>query len=160
MIASCGFLEDELRQYIKEEGVTMANSVETLGVDLGTIEENLGAKAKSEQKEVQSEIRSLFKKREAFRKNCVKVEAKKLLRAGMVPAKTWRVHAVGMAQTERLQLRRQVAAAAGKQSTTSLSLFMEASGLEVEEDLSTWPPSVRQKEYGLENGQLNRNKHG
>ena len=26
--------------------------------------------------------------------------------------------------------------------------------------LSTWPPSIRQKEYGLENGQLNRNKHG
>ena len=89
MIASCGFLEDELRQYIKEEGVTMANSVETLQVDLRTTEENLGAKAKSEQKEVQSEIRSLFKKREAFRKNYMKVEAKKLLRAGMVPARTW-----------------------------------------------------------------------
>ena len=32
MIASCGFLEDELRQCSKEEGVTMADSVETLGV--------------------------------------------------------------------------------------------------------------------------------
>ena len=31
MIASCGFLEDELRQCSKEEGVTMAHSVETLG---------------------------------------------------------------------------------------------------------------------------------
>ena len=35
MIASCGFLEDELRQCSKE-GVTMADSVETLGVDLRT----------------------------------------------------------------------------------------------------------------------------
>ena len=33
MIASCGFLEDELRQCSKEEGVTIASSVETLGVD-------------------------------------------------------------------------------------------------------------------------------
>ena len=33
MIASCSFLEDVLRQCSKEEGVTMADSVETLGVD-------------------------------------------------------------------------------------------------------------------------------
>ena len=36
MIASCGFLEDELCQYNREEGVTMADSVETFGVDLRT----------------------------------------------------------------------------------------------------------------------------
>ena len=35
-IASCGFLENELRQFSREEGVTLADSVETLGVDLGT----------------------------------------------------------------------------------------------------------------------------
>ena len=44
---------------------------------------------------------------------------------------------VGLAPTERLKLRRQMAAAAGKKSTTSLSLFMEAFGLEIEEELST-----------------------
>ena len=60
-----------------------------------------------------------------------------MLRAGMMPARTWRVHAVGMAPTERLKLRRQMAAAAGKKSTTSFSLFMEAFGLEEEEELST-----------------------
>ena len=31
MIASCGFLEDELRQYSTEEGVTMADSVQNAG---------------------------------------------------------------------------------------------------------------------------------
>ena len=31
IIASCGFLEEELRQFSKEEGVTLADSVETLG---------------------------------------------------------------------------------------------------------------------------------
>ena len=36
MIASCGFLENELRQCSKEEGVTMADNVGTLSVDLRT----------------------------------------------------------------------------------------------------------------------------
>ena len=34
MIMSCGFLEDELRQCSNKVGVTMADSVDTLGVDL------------------------------------------------------------------------------------------------------------------------------
>ena len=38
---------------------------------------------------------------------------------------------------KRFKLRRQMAAAAGKKSTTSLSLFMEVYGLEVDEELST-----------------------
>ena len=54
---------------------------------------------------------------------------KKLLRAGMMPVRMW----CGTAPTERLKLRRQMAAAGGKHSTTSLSLFMEAFGLAVEE---------------------------
>ena len=64
----------------------------------------------------------------------MKVVVKKLLRAGMMPARTWRAHAVGMSPTERL---RDMAAAAGKKSTTSLPLFMEAYGFEVELELST-----------------------
>ena len=42
-----------------------------------------------------------------------------------------------MAPTERLKLRRQMAAAAGKKESTSLSLFLEVYGLDVEEELST-----------------------
>ena len=45
-IASCGFLEHELRQCSKE-GVTMADSVESLGVDLGSRVKSLGAKEKA-----------------------------------------------------------------------------------------------------------------
>ena len=53
-----------------------------------------------------------------------------MLRAGMMPTRTWGAHAVGMSPpTERLKLRRQMAATAGKKSTTSLSLFVEAYGL-------------------------------
>ena len=55
MIASCGFLEDELRQCSKEEGGTMTDSVETLGVDLRTRVKRL-SKEKSEKKEVQGDI--------------------------------------------------------------------------------------------------------
>ena len=52
----------------------------------------------------------------------------------MVPASTLKVLAVEIALTERLKLRRQMTAAAGKKSTTPLSFFMEAFGLEVEEE--------------------------
>ena len=80
---------------------------------------------------------SLKKKNGPFRKNYMKASVKKLLRTGMMPARTLGAHAVGVFPTERLKLKRQMAAAAGKKSTTSLSLFMEAFGLEVEEELST-----------------------
>ena len=69
--------------------------------------------------------------------NYMKVGVKKLLRAGMMPARTWRAHAVGMSSTERLKLRRWMAAAAGKKITTSLSLFMDVYGLDVEDEIST-----------------------
>ena len=56
MIASCGFLENELSQFSREEGVTLADSVKTLGVDLRTRVNKLGAKEKARKKKVQSEI--------------------------------------------------------------------------------------------------------
>ena len=118
MIVSCGFLEDELRQCSKEEGVTMADSLETLGVDLRTRVKR-GSERKSEEKEVQSEILA----NTVFQKSCMTVEVKKLLRAGMMPARTWGVHAVGLAPTERLKLRRQMAAAVEKKRVQPRSLF-------------------------------------
>ena len=54
IIASCGFPEDELR-HCSEGGVTMADSVETLGVDLRTRVQRLDVKEKAKE-EVQSEI--------------------------------------------------------------------------------------------------------
>ena len=58
MIASCGFLEDELRQCSKEEGVTMADSVETLGVDLRTRVKNVERKKKRAGKSAKRDSRS------------------------------------------------------------------------------------------------------
>ena len=47
------------------------------------------------------------------------------------------MHAVGMALTERFKLRIRCQQQCGKKGATLLSLFMEAFGLEVEEDLAT-----------------------
>ena len=69
----------------------------------------VGSQRKNEKKEVQSEIPAPKELHEGG--------VKKLLRAGMVYMQ-WE-----MAPTERLKLRTQMAAAAGKKSTTALSLF-------------------------------------
>ena len=114
----------------------MTDSVETFRVDLRTRVKRLGAKEKARRKKCKVRF-SLIKKNQVFQKSYMKVVVKKLLPAGMVPARTWGVHAVGMAPTERFILRRQMAAGADEKSTTSLSLFVETYGLEVEEELST-----------------------
>ena len=56
MTASNGFLVNERRQHSNDDGVTMVDSVETLGVDLRTRVEKLGAKEQARRKEVQVEI--------------------------------------------------------------------------------------------------------
>ena len=53
-----------------------------------------------------------------------------------------------------------MAAAAGKKSTTSLSLFMEAYGLEVEEELSTLATQSRAEGAWTEKGIMNKEKLG
>ena len=112
MIASCGFFENELHQHSKE-GVKMTASEETLGVDLRTRVKKLGTKEEAGRKKCKVRF-SFIKKNKAFQKSYMKVGVKKLLRAGMMPARTWGVHAVEMAPTERLKLRKQMEAAAGK----------------------------------------------
>ena len=62
MIASCGFLENEPSQISREEGVTLADSVETLGVDLRTRVKRLGAKEKARRKKCKVRF-SLIKKK-------------------------------------------------------------------------------------------------
>ena len=53
MTASGGFLEDELRQCSKKEGVTMADIVETLCSGLQNKSQEVGRESKSEKKELQ-----------------------------------------------------------------------------------------------------------
>ena len=98
--------------------------------------QEFGSEGKSEKNEVQSEILA-YQEEQSLPEELHEGGVKKLLRAGMVPARTWGAHAAGMAPTERLKLRRQMAAAAGKKGMTSLSLFMAAFRLAAEEELST-----------------------
>ena len=67
MIASCGFLENELSQFSKE-GVTLAHSVETLGVDLRTRVKNLEAKEKATRRKCKVRF-SIIKKNKNFHKD-------------------------------------------------------------------------------------------
>ena len=108
---------------------------------------NAGSRLENQSRKLGSEVEkmtrkkckvrfSLIKKKKAFQKNYMKVGVKKLLRAGLVPARTWRVRAVEQAPAESKKLRRHTVAAVGKKSTTSLSLFMKAFGIEVEKELS------------------------
>ena len=84
MVASCGFFEDELSQFSKEQGVILADSVETPGVDLRKRVKRPGAEEKARRKQCN------------VRKNYMQQGVKKLLCAGMMPARTWRAHAVEM----------------------------------------------------------------
>ena len=80
MIAPCGFLEDELLQCSKE-GVTMANSVESLGVDLRTRVKRLRVKEKARRKKCKVRF-SLIKKNEVFQKSCTKVGGQEAAASG------------------------------------------------------------------------------
>ena len=105
---------------------------------------------------------SLIKKNKVFQKNYMKVGVKNLLRAGMVPARTWGVHAVEIAPTERFIIEEaDWQQQRAKKNTTSLSLFMEAFGLESgKRALYFGYSNLGQKGYGQENGTQNKKKHG
>ena len=60
MIASCGFLENELSQFSKE-GVILAESVETPGIDWRTRVKSFGAKEEARRKKCKVKF-SLIKK--------------------------------------------------------------------------------------------------
>ena len=143
MIASCGFLEDELR----------GNDGRQCGKVWSVLEarvKRLGAEEQARRKKCKLRF-SIMKKSKAFHQNYMKVGVKKLLRE---------VHAVGIASTGRLKLSRQMAVAAGKKSTTSLSLFMEVFGLEVEEDLCTLATQYLAEGVWTENGIRSKGKLG
>ena len=67
MITSCGFLDNELRQFSREAGVTLADGVDTLGIDLRTRVKRLGAKEKARRKKCKVTF-SLTKKNKAFQR--------------------------------------------------------------------------------------------
>ena len=131
VMAMCGYLEETFWECNKKR-MELATSVGTLGVDL----KQPGAKETARRKKCDVRF-SLTRKNEVFQKNYMRIGVVKLLRMGLVSEIVRRGQAVGIAPTERLKLRRKMAAAACKKKSVSLSLFMEVNSLEVEEELST-----------------------
>ena len=80
----------------------------TPGVNLRT--RQLGAKVEERRKKCDVRF-SLIRKNRAFQKNYMRTGVRKLLRTGLVTARAWGGRTVGIATTERLKLRRQMAAA-------------------------------------------------
>ena len=115
--------------------------METLRADLRTRHrQEVGAKEKGRRGKRKVKF-SLVEENTTFQKSCMKVgeRVKKLLRAGMAPTGTWRAQIVGMSPTDSFKLKVQMAATTRKKKTTSLSLFSEAFGVEMEEELfQTW----------------------
>ena len=71
MTVSCAFLQNELRQCSKEEGVMMADSVEMLGVDLRISAKSLGVKQKVRRKKCK--VRFVFTQEKVFLKSYLRV---------------------------------------------------------------------------------------
>ena len=67
-------------------------------------QEGLGAKEKARRKTCKVRFSIIKKNKCHSRKNYMKAGVKKLLRAGMVPARTWGAHAVGMAPTVEVSI--------------------------------------------------------
>ena len=70
MSAPRGFLENELRQFSGEEGVALADSVETLGVDLRTRAKRLGAKEKARRKKCKERFLHIKKIKKLHERGC------------------------------------------------------------------------------------------
>ena len=60
----------------------------------------------------------------------------KVLRMGVVPGRVWGSEALGMAPSQRENLRRQMASAAEPKPSMALSLLLEINNLEVEHELA------------------------
>ena len=106
----------------RKEGSALETTVETLGADLGTRTKQLGAKEKA--RRMQCDVRlSLIRNDQIFQKNFMRIGVRKLLRTGMVPARVWRGQAVGIAPTERSNLRRQMARSGRKEGIGVALIF-------------------------------------
>ena len=136
MIASCGFLEEDVRQ-CSIEGVTTADSVETLGVDLRTGVKRLGVKEKARRKTCKMRV-SLIKKNKPFQKNYMKMGVKKLPRAGYGASKDVERACGGGGPCRKINIE-ETDGGSSRQIEYHFTVCVHGSifGLEVKEEMST-----------------------
>ena len=116
--------------------MTIADSVETLGVDLRTRVKKLGAKEQARRKKCKVRF-SNFQKRKSVSEGVHEGGSQEVVTSGYDASKDLASPCSGVGSHGEKLRTQMAAAAAGKKSTTSLSLFMDAYGLEVKEALST-----------------------
>ena len=91
----------------------------------GLKNENQAAGSESEGEKKKCDVRfSIIRKHRVCQNNYMRTGVRKLLSTALVLARAWRGQAVGLAPSERLKLRRQMTAAAGKKESVSLSLSL------------------------------------
>ena len=100
----------------------MADRVEALGVDLRTRVKRLGAKEKARRKQCKVRF-SLIKKNKAFQKSCMKEGSRSCCERVWCQQERGECMQWGWLPRKGKKLTRQMAAAARKKGTTSLSLF-------------------------------------
>ena len=105
---------------------------------------------------MQCEVLNQTKEKKLFRKNYMIVGVKNLLRAGMMPARTWRAHAVGMSPTERLKWKLQQAI----RVRLHCPCLWRHTPWKWKKSSLPWLLSAGQKEYGQEKGVTSKNKFG
>ena len=72
-----------------------------------------------------------------FKEACPSAGTKSVTMTSVVPARTWRFHAMALAPSERNKIQSQVVKAADNLRTASLALFQEMKDMEVEHVLAT-----------------------
>ena len=93
-----------------------------------------------------------YQEEQSLPEKYMKVGVKKLLRAGMMPARTCGAHAVGMSPTEVLIEETDGSCGGKKRARPPCLCSWKFSAWKWKMRFLPWPLSVGQKEYGQENG--------
>ena len=154
MIASCGFLEEELRQCSKEGGVTMAaDSVETLGVDLEP------ESTVWERKEVQSEILA-YQQEQGIPEEPREDGGQEVATSGYGASKDVVSSCSGMVPHRKIKLEKADGSSSGKKVQLLCPYSWKHMASKWRSSFPPWPLSAGQKELGCENGITNKRKLG
>ena len=148
VITSCRYLEERYQESSKKEGVVVAMSVETPGVHLRTRTKQLEARERSRRKKC--EVILVYQENRVYQKSHMRTGMRKLSRTGLVPARAWGGQAVGIALTERLKLRRQMAGCSRSEGIGWKETCLEVGG---RIHCPRWPRWLGQKICGWEDGQ-------
>ena len=125
-------------KFSREERVTLADSVETLDVDLRNETEKAGSHRKSKEENVQGEVR-----------------------AGVMPTRTWGVHAVGRYLHREVKIKETNGGLCGqKRVRPPIPCSWKLLHWKWKKSSPPWPLITGQEEFGLENGGANKKRSG